>query len=80
MVSQTALKPVVCVGKDLCLPVGCGKEKSWGLGLLKLWTSSALSFMACSSVFAFVGVSGIFHVLLYAVRNSREKIKDKIFL
>lgn len=80
MVSQTALKLVVCVGKDLCLPVGGGKEKSRGLALLKLWTPSVLSFMACSSVFAFVGFSGIFHLLLFTVLNSREKMKDKVFL
>lgn len=79
MVSQTALKLVVFVGKDLCLPAGCGKEKS-GVGFAEThWTSSALSFMASSSVFTFVGFSGGFFFFFTAL-NSREKRRDKIFL
>lgn len=53
MVSQPASKLVVCVGRDLCLTVGCGTEKRQVLALLT-GAGSSLSFMAYSSGFAFV--------------------------
>lgn len=76
MVSQAALELAVCVGKDLCLSVGFGKEKSWGLGFTGTLDLFTLSFMA-SSVFAFVGVSGVFPLLFFTALNSREKRKGQ---
>lgn len=55
------------------------KGKELGLGFTETPDLFTASFMA-SSVFAFVGVSGVCHLLFFTALNSKEKRRDKKFL
>lgn len=82
MVSQPASKLVVCVGRDLCLTVGCGTEKRQVLATetLELVHHCHLWPILLDLPLLYADVSSIFHSLFFTALNSRVKVKGKIFL